>query len=214
MKSTPIESIEKQLLSARHELATVQEKFSEFVAREKTLTDHRSPLLRDAIVRGNAKAQASLNEIDAEIAMVRQQAADFQQLTMEITGDITALERRYENAQKEVRYNQLRAFMADRGRIAERVEESLDALVKQISTYINSADELLAAARDLSLPNVSARSMRGTPLLRDCIQNRLRFLLPELPQPQQRNRLSRMEVEAQEFLETLITSSQGAAMIS
>lgn len=206
---TQIEDLEKQLRNSRTELALAQKQLTEILAREARLTEARAPLLRIAKLRGDGKAKVELDENAKDLSVAHQDAADLRRAVDDIEGEIIGLERQYEEAQRELRIEQLRALMVERNRIGGVVEENLNALVKAISTYNRCADEFRALAVELDVQNTTTRGMLGTPLLRDFIQHRLKFLFPGLgwQDPQQRIALTEMEKNARESLEFSIRSS-------
>jgi len=201
MKDTSIEAIEQQLSTARSELREAQTRHAEAVQREQELATLRTPLLRDAKIAGDPKAQDALDRLTTLRLGVRQEVEDFRATADQIQTHITGLEQEYERAIQEQKVEHLRALQNHRGRIATEIEGKTKALAGEITAYAKVANEIVTLGYDLQLGNLSTRSMLGTPLIKDYIARSLSSIFPGGSSTTGKVSLIEMERQAAEALE-------------
>lgn len=205
-----VEKIEAELNKARSELAAAQAKLATATARAKELNDQRAPLLRAATVQNDDRAAKALTRLTDERLAVVQECDDLGYVIADIEREILHLEREYESARRESDYDRLRALMAARNQVAERVQAQVEKLAKLINEYVRASDDLSNLAHGLQIPNANSRALLGTPLLKDFVSYRFKFLFPTefgFAQASQRVELIDAERSAGEALEFAITSA-------
>lgn len=209
---TKIETIESELKKSRTELAFAHKQITERTELANQLTERRGLLTHDAKIRNDKKAQQALDGLTRELFVGQQDSADLRRAADDIEAEIKKLEQNREEAQRELKIEQLRALMADRNRIAVVIEKELAALVKSISAYHRAADDIVLLADALNIPGTTTRGLRGKPMLKDFLATRLKFLFESFPwiEPAQRLPLVQLERDAAASLESSIRQREAA----
>lgn len=188
-----IESIEAALSTARAEIGSTQDKLADAIAREKQLSEKRAPLLRDAKIRGDQKAQDLLDRLTAQRFSALQEIDDLRSTIEILQSDVIELQRQHEQAQRQQKVETLRVLKAQRGRVAEQIESLTKQLNGELIGYGKLADEIVTLGYDLQLGNLSTRGMLGVPLVRDFVQRHLQSLFPNLTSSGDKFSLSELE---------------------
>lgn len=207
-----IEDIERALAQSRNELAEAQKKLSVAIESEKQLAEKRAPLLRDAKIKGDTKAQKALDTLTRAQFDARQEVYDLRLAIDAIQGEISDLEVALAAAQREAKIEILRELMSDRNLLGAKIEDETEALAKTIAEYMTKADEVSALIYELGLPNATTRAFLGKVMVKDFLQSRLSFVFPSLSQQEsQKLSLTNLESQAQELLATTLGEKKAEA---
>jgi hypothetical protein len=209
------EKTERELSIVRTELVVAQAKLKGAIEREQELADKRLPLLREAKLHDDGAAQKQLDRLTQEKNITAQEIADLRYAIQSIENDIARLEEQSESHHREGKLTIVRKRMADRNKVAEKIQKQVEDLAKSISEYIRIADDTVSLANELELPNTTTRAIVGVPLLKDFFLYRFKFLFPaelgNYTEQSQRIALTIAEENAREALEFSIKAAQRKA---
>jgi len=202
---------EKNLSELRETEVRARRELAAWVDKEQKLNTERESLSLTAL-GGDVAAQAALKTIKKKRFDAQSEREDLVTGIKKLEIAIVAAEGEYENAIRNDKIEVTRALLAERAKIAAKLQDQANKLTSVIADYNRIADELVVLIHELELPNGSTRGLRGTPMLRDFLQHQFAFIFPsDWSDEFQRLPLVELERMAKETLEVSIRSTREAA---
>jgi len=205
------QEVEKNLRELREAEVRARHELAGWIDKEQKLNTERESLSLSAL-GGDVAAQAALKSIKKKRFDAQSEREDLETGIKKLEIAIVAAEQAYESAIRDDNVEAARALLAERGKVAARIQDQANKLTSVIADYNRIADELAVLVNELQLPNGSTRALRGTPMLRDFLQHQFAFIFPsDWSDESQRVPLVELERMAKETLEFSIRSTMEAA---
>lgn len=204
-------TIQKRQAALRENRERVSTQIDQAKQQELMLIADRK-VLSFGVVTGSADAKTKMIDMRQKQFNLRCELEELESGLKQLDGEIARNEDELNEIYRAERIGAAKRLIRERAAIAGEIEKQMDALTSAVAKYVGVADEIRAIFAELALPNATTRAILGTPMLKDYIQSRLRFLFAGSPADllQSRQSLAALEHDARQTIEESIGDERKA----